>query len=311
MDESKKTQFFSSIPSGEEGWPIDPRFPSGRLGLFFDEEVQRLIDSFAYCFKVKVTIFSARMEELIVGLQNPGSEFCQLIQKKLRFRFRCCRQDTMMCQRCYQKNSMITYNCYAGPSETVVPIKIEEKLVGYGLLGQFRTRRDLPEEILKFWTKAGLDPEEIKTAFEEQPFFDKSALDNMLRLFSMLTTFIVTREYVRVRHPGVAEQVIHWLDNHIGEQVTLEAASAAVGRSCSTISHTIKRQLGMSFKHLCILKRIQRFESIVATDPFLSIQEAVSQVGYEDPLYFSRIYKKVRLASPSTYVNEMRRQNRR
>ena len=80
----------------ENGWPIDPRFPSGKLGLFFDEEVQRLIDSFAYCFKVKITIFSARMEEMIVGLQNPGSAFCQLIQKKLRFRYRCCRQDKLM-----------------------------------------------------------------------------------------------------------------------------------------------------------------------------------------------------------------------
>ncbi|MDR2553447.1 MAG: PocR ligand-binding domain-containing protein [Treponema sp.] len=288
------------------GWPIDPRFPPGRLGLFFDGEVQRLIDSFAFCFKVKITVFSARMEEMIVGLQNPGSCFCRLIQRKLRFRYRCCRQDMLMCQRCLHKDNPVIYQCYAGPSEAILPIKIEGKFIGYGMMGQFRTCRELPEETLRAWTKAALPPETLRKAYGELPLFDKPALDNILTLFSMLIAFVVTREYVRIRRPGVAEQVIHWLDGHIAGPVPLDAAAAAVGRSRSTVSHTIKRRLGLSYQRLCILKRIQRFESIVAADPAVSIQEAAAMVGYDDPLYFSRIYKKVRLAAPSSYVNSIR-----
>jgi len=292
----------------EYGWPIDSRYPSGKLGLFFDEEVQRLIDSFAYCFKVKITIFSARMEEMIVGLQNPGSAFCQTIQRKLRFRYRCCRQDKLMCGRCEQKDEPIVYNCYAGNSEIVVPIKIEGNLIGYGLLGQFKTGGKLPEEIIRAWLKAGFPLEELREAYDAQPTFDKPALDNMLRLFSMMIAFIVTREYVRLRRPGVTERVIHWLDEHIAEPLSLDAAAAEVNYSTSTISHTLKHQLGMSFKKICILKKIQRFESIIAGNPALSIQEAAASVGYEDPLYFSRIYKKIRFAAPSSYVNSVRKQ---
>jgi AraC-like DNA-binding protein/ligand-binding sensor protein len=293
----------------EGGWPIDPRYPSGKLGLFFDEEVQRLIDSFALCFKVKITIFSARMEELIVGLQNPGSRFCRLMQKNLRLRYRCCRQDKFMCERCEKKDDLVVYHCYAGPSEAVLPIKIGGSLIGYGMLGQFRTTAALPEEALAEWTKAGFEKGELVAAFEEQPCFDKTALDSMLRLFSMLTAFVVSREYVRLRRPGLAEQVSHWLDEHITGQAALDDAAKATGHSRSSISHTIKKQLGISFKQLCILKRIERFESIVAADPSVSIQEAASRTGYEDPLYFSRIYKKVRLASPSTYINSVRGRN--
>jgi AraC-like DNA-binding protein len=86
----------------------------------------------------------------------------------------------------------------------------------------------------------------------------------------------------------------------------LNETAAAMNRSRSTISHTIKQQLGMSFKQLCILKRIQRFETITAQDPNLSIQDAAAQVGYEDPFYFSRIYKKIRLVPPSTYIKSIR-----
>jgi AraC-like DNA-binding protein len=135
---------------------------------------------------------------------------------------------------------------------------------------------------------------------------DKTALDNMLRLFSMLISFIVTREYVKIRRPGLTEKVIQWLEDHIADPPDLNETAAAMNRSRSTISHVIKQHLGLSFKQLCILKRIQRFESIIALDPNLSIQEAAARVGYEDPFYFSRIYKKVRLAPPSTYIKSIR-----
>jgi AraC-like DNA-binding protein len=281
---------------------------TGKMGLFFDEELQRLIDSFAYCFNVKITVFSSRMEELIVGLQNPGSQFCRLVKKKLRLRYRCCRQDRLMCKRCEQKDDLLIYHCYAGPSEAVLPIKIDDTLAGYGVLGQFRTSKGLSKEIMEEWGKAGFEPEIMQKAFEKQPFFDKSALDNMLRLFSMLIAFAVNREYVRFRHPGLAEQVSHWLDEHIAEPLTLDDLVAAVNRSKSTVSHTVKRQLGISVKQLCILKRIERFESIVTSDPAISIQEAASLIGYQDPFYFSRIYKKVRFSAPSAYINSMRNQ---
>ena len=298
------------MSDNKNSWPIDPRFPSGKLGLFFDEEVQRLIDSFAYCFKVKITIFSARMEELLVGLQNPGSAYCRMIQKKLLFRYHCCQQDKLMCERCEKQNNIIVYHCYAGNTETVFPIKIEGKLVGYGLMGQFRTTDGLPEEIIRSWKKKGFSVDELREAYEEQPFFDKPSLDNMLRLFSMMIAFIVTREYVRIRRPGITEKVNHWLDEHITESISLDDVASAISCSRSTISHTIKRQLGMSFKKICILKKIQRFESLIAGDPQLSIQEAAALIGYPDPFYFSRIYKKVRLAAPSSFVNSLRKQTR-
>ncbi|MDR0585232.1 MAG: PocR ligand-binding domain-containing protein [Treponema sp.] len=279
---------------------------SEKLGLFFNEEVQRLIDSFAYCFKVKITVFSSEMEELLVGLQNPGSQFCRLIQKNLQFRYRCCRQDKLMCERCEQKHEPLVYNCYAGLREAVIPIKIEETLIGYAMLGQFRTSDTLPAEIVRDWLERGFKLETLKKAFLEQPFFDKSALDNMFRLFSMLVSFIVTREYVKVRLPGLVEKTVRWLEDHLAESVTLDDIAAAMNRSRSTISHRIKQQLGLSFKQLCIVKRIQRFESIVSTEPQISIQEAAARVGYDDPYYFSRIYKKVRLSAPSKYTKSLR-----
>jgi AraC-like DNA-binding protein len=86
----------------------------------------------------------------------------------------------------------------------------------------------------------------------------------------------------------------------------MDDIAAAMNRSKSTISHRIKQQLGLSFKQLCILKRIQRFESIASAEPQISIQEAAARVGYDDPYYFSRVYKKVRLTAPSQYMKSLK-----
>ncbi|GHT52295.1 hypothetical protein FACS1894106_0710 [Spirochaetia bacterium] len=276
------------------------------LGLFFDGEVQRLIDSFTYCFKVRITIFSTVIESMIkgfpVGIPHDLSGFCTLIREK--FLPRCLQQDRQMCRR--SRHGELVYQCFAGPTEMVMPILVDKALVGYAMIGQFRTRETLPHEIINEWEKAGGRSEHLQSMFLELPFFDKTSMDNMLRLFSMLINFIVTKDYVRFRHPNLVESVNRWLDAHIGEVITLDTIASAIGRSSSSVSHSIKQHLGISFKELCIHKRVQRFESIIISEPDSPIQEAASRVGYEDPLYFSRVYKKVRRITPSEFRRSIR-----
>jgi AraC-like DNA-binding protein/ligand-binding sensor protein len=302
----RERRFFSS-PSGMDKrakrWHL---LPMERMSIFIDKEVQRLIDSFAHCFRVKITIFSLKMEELIVGLQNPGAGFCRLIQKNLNGRYQCLRQDKMMCEQCRSKQELLVYDCYAGFTETVIPIRIENDLIGYAMLGQFRTHEIIPEELRQEWLRADFDPGLLQSAYMEQPFYNQADLDNMLHLFLMMITFIVTREYVRVRRPDFIASLVKWVEEHIREPTGLDELALAMNRSKSSISHSVKRYMGMSYKQLCIIKRIQRFESIIAEEPYISVQEAASRIGYDDPYYFSRVYKKARLMSPSAYIKSVR-----
>jgi AraC-like DNA-binding protein len=72
------------------------------------------------------------------------------------------------------------------------------------------------------------------------------------------------------------------------------------------ILNVLKKRLNLNFKQLCILKKIEYFETIMAETPSLSIEEAASRAGYSDVSYFSRLYKKVRSVTPSTFVKSIR-----
>ncbi|GAB1483161.1 hypothetical protein MASR2M78_19770 [Treponema sp.] len=185
-------------------------------------------------------------------------------------------------------------------------MNIDGNLIGYAMLGQFRTTNELPAEMRTEWKKANCDENDLIEAFRSQPYFDKTALNKMLHLFTMMITFVISRDYVRVRHAQVVESVIYWLDSNISMPADLETVASAVNRSPSTISHAVKKQLGFSFKQLATLKKVQKFESLIAKNPILSIQEAAQAVGYDDPLYFSRLYKKIRLSPPSVYARSFR-----
>jgi YesN/AraC family two-component response regulator len=64
--------------------------------------------------------------------------------------------------------------------------------------------------------------------------------------------------------------------------------------------------MNLSFKRLCIIKKIEAFEKMTAGDPGLSVEAAAEKIGYGDPFYFSRLYKKIRLISPSAYIKSRR-----
>jgi AraC-like DNA-binding protein len=284
-----------------------------KLDIFYDEEVQRLIDSFAKCFRVRFTIFSSDGGDMILGFPYESSRFCRTVRENLHLLPACKSQNLAMCQRCEKEQEPIMYRCHVGLHEAVMPItagRENQTLIGYAMIGQFRMKGDkgIKEELASIVEAKGVDASALRKTYLDLPLYDEKTAQNMVELFSVLVKFIIMREYIKVRNPVLAEKVSRWLDDHIAEQITVDTAAAAVCRSGSSVYHSIKQRYGMSFKALHTLKRIQCFERLITDEPNLTISEAALKVGYEDPLYFSRIYKKNRCISPSAFVNMNRKQ---
>jgi len=50
---------------------------------------------------------------------------------------------------------------------------------------------------------------------------------------------------------------------------------------------------------------MEKAEEYMMSDPNLSIREIAFKLGYEDPYYFSRLYKKHRKVPPSKFRTEL------
>jgi len=266
-----------------------------------------LLDAFAACFAVKVTFFSSEMEELSVGLRNPGSSYCRFVQNDLKLLYQCHATDREMCHRAASQGKPFRYHCHAGLIEAVRLIRLEGKTIGTLMVGQIRDTGSPPDHILAAWTKKHGSEDEILGAWNQLSPFDAAMLENMLKLFTMLVEFIVSQNYVTLREGVLIERILKYIENRIGEPVSLSEAAKELARSQSAISHALRKKLDLSFGRLVALKKIERFEMILQKDPSLTIQEAAARVGYQDSLYFSRLYKKLRLVPPSLFLASARR----
>ena len=273
--------------------------------IFFDPEVKQLIDSFSYCFGVKITLYSPLVEEWLVGTFLKSSDYCTLLQKGLQYRPRCLAQDKLMCERCKRSGKLTVYRCHGGLNEAVKALSRDGKSIGYAMLGQFRTMDHVPATLAMEWGKAGLDPATFSEAFMARPYFEEETLARMLHLFAMLINFISSSSYVKLWQPQLVEKIIQYLDDHMEEPSNLALVAKAVDRSESAVSHAIKQKFGVSFKQLATVRKIQRFESLLGKNPSLQINEACQLVGFPDQLYFSRVYRKFRNCTPSQYIRTL------
>ena len=269
------------------------------IRIIFNSEIQQIFDRFAASFGLAVVFYSLDGTVLRRG-RNYISPFCLLIHRQLSTFKTCLKQDEEMCHRCSQLQKPVSYRCHAGIEETVVPVYVKGQLIGYGMIGQFRITDRISPEVFSKARKNGLR-NELRDAFEQLPFFSRERAENIIGLFSTLLDYIVTKEIISVKGERIVGRILTYIEEHLTEEICIQDVAQAIGQSVSTVSHRLKQATGQTFTQLLNESRIQRAEKSIRQNPECSIQEISEQVGFNDPFYFSRVYRKLRGVPPNRF----------
>jgi len=122
---------------------------------------------------------------------------------------------------------------------------------------------------------------------------------------SLLHYYLASLRYLRQwrRVPlqtDVVEAAIHFMQENIERRITLQDVTRYVGFSSSHFSALFKKKTGTSplayFNHMKIEHACQMLKF---TD--LQINQICYRLGFEDSLYFSRLFSKTMGVSPTTY----------
>lgn len=103
--------------------------------------------------------------------------------------------------------------------------------------------------------------------------------------------------------PDVVADVERYLLKHYAEPITSELLSARFGFVPSYIGKLFRMHKGMSPAQFLVQTRIEHAKELLRLRPELQIKEIAEQVGYGDPLYFSRVFQKETGKRPSDYRN--------
>ena len=96
------------------------------------------------------------------------------------------------------------------------------------------------------------------------------------------------------------ERTIDYMRQHLDEPLRAVTLAGVANMSLPHYFALFKRSVGTTPIDYFIKLRIEQARRLLAQTPW-SIKEIASSLGYEDPLYFSRVFKAVTQATPSDY----------
>lgn len=99
----------------------------------------------------------------------------------------------------------------------------------------------------------------------------------------------------------VVKATRQYLEKHYTDDISLEDMASQVNISPQYFSKLIKKTTGFNFIDWLSMLRVRKAKELL-TDSSLTVKEVCFMVGYKDPNYFSRIFKKRIGITPSEYV---------
>jgi AraC family transcriptional regulator, arabinose operon regulatory protein len=126
-----------------------------------------------------------------------------------------------------------------------------------------------------------------------------------MTLVNFLTLFLfqhgsIIKKVTTNPHDIIIQKAIGYMQTNLHNPITNSDLSIAAGCSGSQLSNLFKSSTGYSpinyFNHLKIQKACQHFYATNAL-----VKEVATQLGYDDPYYFSRLFTKLMGVSPNQY----------
>lgn len=108
-------------------------------------------------------------------------------------------------------------------------------------------------------------------------------------------------EFKSVNKKYVVEQIMHYMETHYKEKISLDQIAANMYLSSFYISKIFKSETGDTPINYLISLRMRKAKELLDKNPEQSIQTVALAVGYEDAYHFSKLFKKYYGLSPLYY----------
>ena len=207
-----------------------------------------------------------------------------------------------------------TLECYAGLTESAVPIRVGENIVAYLQTGQVmlrqptaagfrRTLRQLAEWGVDV-SRAGLEKAYFATQIVPRQRY--SSIVRLLAIFaehlSSLTNQLMVSQ-AAAELPAVAK-ARSFIAEHQTDEISLGDVARAVNMSAFYFCKTFRKVTGVTFVDYLARLRVERVKNLLL-DPHKRISEAAFEAGFQSLSQFNRVFRRVAGEAPTLYRDKL------
>lgn len=241
------------------------------------------------------------------GMANENP-FCALMARSNRVCAACLEVQRKLTQRAGDHARTVV--CFAGLSESAVPIRIGDQLIGFLQTGQVLLKQpsklgfDRAAKKLVDWG-ATTDLSKARDAYFHTKVLTKKQYRSMVRLLeifgrhlSILSNQLATE--VSTVEPRAVARARQFITQNQGDALCLATVAKAVNTSTFYFCKLFKRATGLTFTQYLARVRIEKAKSLLL-EPHRRISEVAYDVGFQSLTHFNRVFKEIVGRSPSSY----------
>jgi AraC-like DNA-binding protein/ligand-binding sensor protein len=203
-----------------------------------------------------------------------------------------------------------TLQCFAGLSESVVPVRLGERVIGYLQTGQVLLRPATEKSFrtamaeLERW-KMTVNLEQLHAAYFETRVLTTKRYSAVLRLLSSFAHHLslVSNELMIKQasaEPPAVAKARAFITENLGESLSLEQVAHAASMSPFYFCKVFKLATGLTFTDYVARARVEQTKHLLL-NPQVRVSEAAYEAGFQSLSQFNRVFRRVEGQAPSTY----------
>ncbi|MFQ3547632.1 MAG: response regulator [Termitinemataceae bacterium] len=114
---------------------------------------------------------------------------------------------------------------------------------------------------------------------------------------------IIDRSKRSQAYSPAIKKALQYIENHFADPISLEQVADILGMAPASLSRLFSEELGVGFAKTLIDYRLTRAKELLKRKD-LSIKDISIACGYQDPNYFTRLFKSYTGITPSEYAHQ-------
>jgi AraC-like DNA-binding protein/ligand-binding sensor protein len=230
-------------------------------------------------------------------------------------------QSTKSCAACLEVQQSLTsgegaqtVTCFAGLTDTAVPLKVGDETLGYLQTGQVlleeptstqfaRTARHLIDWGYK------TDLRRMEDAWFHSRVIEPEQYTAMVRLVSIFAEHLASvANQLAVQQqqaePPVITRAKKYIQEHQEEEIGLADVAKAVNTSSFYFCKLFKKATGLNFTDYVARVRVEKAKNLLL-NPNARVSEVAFDSGFQSLTHFNRVFRRVAGSSPTVYRQQL------
>lgn len=246
--------------------------------------------------------------QLALSGKRNENKFCSLMAKTNRSCAACLNMQASLEEKSQLKPKSLS--CFAGLCDTLVPIRVGDRLIAFLQTGQILLHQPNQNEFDEVTQKLLAWGTQVDLKSLEEAYFQTKVLDEeqYQAFVNLLSTFaehlaIISNSLILQNENQESDTIAKaraYIEEHHDEPLSLEDAAKAVNTSVRYFCKVFKQATGFTFTDYLSRIRIEKAKNLLL-NPNKRISEIAFEVGFESLSQFNRSFKRITGETPTEF----------